>query len=117
MGYDTTFKGCFRVVPNFEPSHEAYLTQFGYTRRMKRNSFMAAELPDPERLAVGLPLGWEGGYFTGGQGFRGQNADPSIVDYNRAPEGQPLASLSMLGLDHVGTVVEHVVEKLLVPAI
>jgi hypothetical protein len=72
-----------------KPNHMAYLNLFSDTRRMKRDAKKAKELPDPVREAVGLPLGPEAAYFTGGNGFKGQDEDSSILDYNRPPHGQP----------------------------
>jgi hypothetical protein len=46
-------------------------------------------LPDPLRIAVGLPIGKQGAYFTGGTGFCGQDDDASTLDSNVEPEGVP----------------------------
>jgi hypothetical protein len=56
---------------------------------MKRNAASAADLADPIRVTAGLPLGPEAGYFVGAQGYRGQDEDDSVLDYNRPPKGQP----------------------------
>jgi hypothetical protein len=71
------------------PEHAAYLKKFAETRRMKRDARKVQSLPDPIREAVGLPLGKEGGYFVGAQGFMGQDADDSVLNYNTPPAGQP----------------------------
>jgi hypothetical protein len=52
-----------------KPEHVTYLKAFNGTRRMKRDAGKAARLGDPLREAVGLPVGREGAYFVGGQGF------------------------------------------------
>ena len=57
MGYTTKFEGCFTLDKPLAPEHAAYLKAFNATRRMKRDQFKAAELPDPIRDAAGLPLG------------------------------------------------------------
>jgi hypothetical protein len=44
---------------------------------------------DVLRVAVGLPMGLEGGYFVGGLGFAGQDLDASVVDSGTPPAGQP----------------------------
>jgi hypothetical protein len=49
---------------------------------MQRDPAKAAELPDPKREAVGLPVGRQGEYFVGATGFYGQDADDSVTDYN-----------------------------------
>jgi hypothetical protein len=71
------------------PEHAAYLKAFSETRRIKRDEAIAAGLPDPIRVAAGLPLGREAGYFVGGEGFHGQLDDDSVIDGNRPPRGQP----------------------------
>jgi hypothetical protein len=72
-----------------KPEHAAYLTAFSNTRRMKRSAWKAEKLPDPVRLAAGLWVGEEGGYFVGGRGDFGQEKDRSVLSYNRPPGGQP----------------------------
>lgn len=89
MGYTTDFTGKFNLDRPLEPIHAAYLRQFGSTRRMKRDEAKAELLPDPLRLAAGLPIGEEGGYFVGAGGFAGQDHTPDIIDYNDEPKGQP----------------------------
>lgn len=89
MGYTTKFEGCFTLDKPLAPEHAAYLKAFNATRRMKRDQFKAAELPDPIRDAAGLPLGKDAGYFVGGGGHYGQDRDASVIDYNDKPEGQP----------------------------
>lgn len=85
MGYTTDFSGAFTVTPQLTPEHRAYLAAFAGTRRMKRDATKAAALPDPVREAVGLPIGKEGAYFVGGEDYRGQSRDDSVLDYNEPP--------------------------------
>ena len=89
MGYTTDFTGAFSVTPPLKPEHIAYINLFSETRRMKRRAKLAEALPDPVRVAAGLPIGSEGGYFTGGTGDFGQGQDASIVEYNRSSDEQP----------------------------
>ncbi len=89
MGYTTDFEGRFDLDRIMDSEHAAYLKAFAETRRMKRDPAKAEALADPIRLAVGLPIGAEGGYFVGGAGFKGQDRDPSVIDGNWEPEGQP----------------------------
>jgi hypothetical protein len=72
-----------------KPEHAAYLTAFNESRRMKRDAKIVEGFPDPVRLAAGLPVGKEGGYFVGGGGFMGQDRDASVLDGNKPPRGQP----------------------------
>lgn len=81
------YGGEFTLSRPLAPEHLAYLEAFARTRRMKRST--SSELPDPTREAAGLPLGEEGGYFVGGQGFMGQDHDSSILDHNQPPVRQP----------------------------
>jgi hypothetical protein len=102
--YLIEFEGEFGLNKPLKPEHAQYLQAFQSTRRMCRltKSDLAAggmkestatqpcdDLPDPVRVAVGLPVGPEGAYFVGGGGFAGQNYDESIINYNKPPEGQP----------------------------
>jgi hypothetical protein len=90
MGYTTTFKGSFRFDRPLAAAHAAYLRQFAESRRMRRDPAKCERLADPHRLAVGLPVGPEGGYYVGDcDRFASQIADGSVLDHNRPPEGQP----------------------------
>lgn len=85
MGYTTSFRGEFKLDRKLSPEHAAYLTAFSRTRRMSRDADKAALLPDPVRLAAGLPIGPGGSYFVGGNGFFGQGNDESVIDHNLEP--------------------------------
>lgn len=89
MGYSTDFSGSVKIEPPLTPEQVAYINKFGNTRRMKRNPEIAAKMPDPVREAVGLPIGEDGGYFTGGLGSYGQDDDESVIYGNGRPAGQP----------------------------
>lgn len=91
MGYTTEFEGSFSITPPLQEKHRAYLAAFATTRRMRRDATKAAKRPDPARETVGLPIGTEGGYFVGEEGFMGQGPSPfgDVVDHNRPPAGQP----------------------------
>lgn len=89
MGYTTDFEGRFTLDKPLAPEHATYLRKFNRTRRMKRNPERAGAMPDAERIAAGLPIGDQAGYFVGGLGFAGQDDDPSVEDHNRPPRGQP----------------------------
>lgn len=100
MGYSTTFTGKFNLDRPLAPEHKAYLEAFAETRRMARDAALTEMRDDPLRLAVGLPVGSQGGYFVGADapyGQEGMFADPQrrkpedlgILDVNRMPDGQP----------------------------
>jgi hypothetical protein len=86
MGYTTDFYGKFTVAPTLKPEHQEYLAQFSETRRMKRDATGAAKLPDPVRIAAGLPIGRNGAYFVGSTGDFGQDHTPDVIDYNMGAE-------------------------------
>lgn len=90
MGYTTDFWGEFIVTPTLKPEHKAYLEAFATTRRVRRDEAKAALIPDPIREAAGLPVGFEGAYFVAGEGYRGQDKDPSILDGNEPPGVPPI---------------------------
>lgn len=95
MGYSTRFDGSLAVEPALTPAQRGYLNLFAGTRRMRREPAATERRPDPSRLAAGLPVGLEGGYFVGAGGDLGQEdaaASPEslgILDFNVPPEGQP----------------------------
>lgn len=102
MGYETAFKGKFKIEPVLKPEHLKYLTKFQDTRRMKRDEKITSGRPDPIRQAVGLPVGPEGCFFVGAEGMAGQEdpdgggwsgpehyAKVGILDYNSSPADQP----------------------------
>ena len=90
MGYSTDFFGSFKLDKQLSSEHAAYLSQFSETRRMQRDVSVTSVLDnDPIRIAAGLPVGVDGGYFVGGSGYAGQDRDESIVEYNNPPDGQP----------------------------
>jgi len=89
MGYDTTFSGVFNLDKQLTQDHAAYLSLFANTRRMKRASVHTDLRPDPIRTAVGLPVGVDGGYFVGGNDYKGQEHSPDVLEYNAPPAGQP----------------------------
>ena len=89
MGYTTDFWGRVELDHPLTDEHAAYLRAFNQTRRMARREDLAVLYSDPIREAVGLPVGPEGGYFVGGEGFMGQDGDNSVTSYNDPPAGQP----------------------------
>jgi len=56
---------------------------------MQRDAAKAEQRPDPIRLAAGLPIGVEGEFFVGEEGFMGQGHGPDILDGNYPPTTQP----------------------------
>jgi hypothetical protein len=89
MGYTTDFHGQFDLDRPLTLEHAAYLRKFAQTRRMKRDAAKTELRDDPIRKAVGLPVGPEGAYFVGEEGYYGQSTRPDVVDRNDPPEGQP----------------------------
>lgn len=91
MGYETWFSGSYEIQPKLTPKHLAYLNAFCETRRVNRDVMKMTHLPDPLRVAVGLPLGAEGGYYVGSvkDGISGQRPCPSVLDSNGPPRSQP----------------------------
>ena len=88
MGYTTDFSGEFDFDEPLTPEQVAYLAAFNKTRRMARDEEKVAKMPDPVREADGLPVGFEGSYFVGGDGDYGQDRDDSILDFNEPPGGE-----------------------------
>jgi hypothetical protein len=88
MGYDITFEGGSQISPSLTREQREYLRSFTRTRRVRRDPSKAAELPDPQRLKLGLPVGDEGAFFVG-SGYDRKEDDPSVIDANSPPAGQP----------------------------
>jgi hypothetical protein len=84
-----TYEEGYAIFHGLKDNHKAYIQKFNQTRRMQRHALKAAELDDPIREAVGLPVGIQGGFFVGGLGYAGQDDDPSVTDHNHEPHGQP----------------------------
>jgi len=84
-----TFQQVNAVFHGLAVEHAAYLHRFSRTRRMTRDPKIAEALPDPFRLAAVLPVGPAAGYFVGSAGYFGQDHDPSVLDSNTPPKGQP----------------------------
>ena len=89
MGYTTDFRGEFKLDRPLTDAHFDYLVKFNETRRMNRDSEIAAQLEDPIRIAAGLPIGANGEYFVGGFGFFGQEDDASVINHNNSAPSQP----------------------------
>lgn len=103
MGYSTDFTGEFNVSPPLKPEHRAYLEQFAEIRHMRRDAVKAEKLPDPLRLAVGLPIGPEGCYYVGTDSrYASQDGDESTLDSN-SPPGVPRAASPYPQYSHLPT--------------
>jgi hypothetical protein len=95
MGYTTDFVGEFKFNRPLEAAHREYLFRLSETRRMKRNVVIAESLPDPLRIAVGLPIGVDGEYFVGVPVTKRDHwgglddKDASVINYNDEPSTQP----------------------------
>lgn len=68
MGYTTTFGGAFIIEPPLNEHEVKYLQAFNATRRMKRT---------------------KGQYYVDGMGFKGQDHEDDVLEYNTSPDGQP----------------------------
>ncbi|MFA5234770.1 MAG: hypothetical protein WC390_10255 [Sulfurimonas sp.] len=110
MGYSADFGGQFDLNKPLAPEHLAYLKAFSISRRMKRNAKIVEGCSDPVRIAAGLPIGLEGGYFVGNaENDFGQENDESIDvnrgDHNHPPSDQPGLWCQWIPNDD-GTVIE-----------
>lgn len=68
MGYSTTFQGQINISPALSVDEIDYLVKFADTRRMNRAN---------------------GPYFVDGTGYKGQDNNSDIIDFNQPPAGQP----------------------------
>ena len=72
-----------------KPQHLVYLQRFANVKHVKRDIHLALKLADPLREAVGLPVGEQGCYVTGGLGTLGQESDNSVISRSSPPMGMP----------------------------
>ena len=84
MGYETQFKGKFKLDRPLTEEHKEFLNRFCYTRRMGRDVAKLNEVGTHSK--VGLDLGENGAYFVDGAGHHGQDHDDSIIDFNKPPK-------------------------------
>lgn len=99
MGYHTDFTGEFTITPPLTPEQVAYINAFSRTRRFTRHADQVAQIPDPVREAVGLPVGQGGCFFVGElprprpsdkyDGWSHEYDHPSTKSYNQPPADQP----------------------------
>jgi len=76
MGYDTDFRGSFKLNKPLSLEMRTYLKKFNETRRMKR--YLRSE------------YGIEGEFFVDGKGFMRQDSDtPDVINGNEPPNTQP----------------------------
>jgi hypothetical protein len=66
---------------------------FAGARHVMRHEILAGTLPDPLRVAVGLPVGLDGGYFVGS---RGRAWDESVKNPHIPPTDQPSCACAWL---------------------
>ncbi len=68
MGYTTRFDGAFAIAPPLNAAQRDYLINFSEIERRAWPVEALADVPDPLREAVGLPLGEHGMFFLGSGG-------------------------------------------------
>ena len=92
MGYSTDFSGFIEITPKITEAHAEYINKFTENRRQKWN-MSVEKREDPLRIAVDLPVGIEGEFFTGATGGNfnccGQESSSDVLDSNRPPATQP----------------------------
>lgn len=62
MGYYTTFHGTLEITPPLQPHHKAYLERWFEMPHYRHDETALAKIPDPQREAVGLPVGPQGAF-------------------------------------------------------
>ena len=76
-----------RISPPLTPPQRDYLIAFSETPRMTWDEGALEEVADPLREAVDLPIGPEGAFFVGYDGWSPD--DPRLVDAETPPHQQP----------------------------
>ena len=88
MGYNTDFYGTIEIEPEISFELKQYINKLAETRRMKRDVNKLQEIYKGEYGLDG-DYGKDGEFFIAGEGFRGQSADKTVLDYNTPPADQP----------------------------
>jgi hypothetical protein len=96
MGYSTDFYGSFKLDKPLTKDQIDYLKMFSGTRRMARDPATIRALTGMHRNQLcmdllgrmELGLGPQGAYYCGTGDF-GQDEDPSVLEHNNPPAGQP----------------------------
>ena len=89
MGYHTDFWGEVRLDPPLTEEQREYLWRFANTRRMKRDNLKLAQMTGLPPELADVAFGTDGEFYVGGEGFKGQESDDSVIDSNREPDTQP----------------------------
>ena len=90
MGYTTWFTGSLEFNKEVTEELKNFINTFSSIRHMKRDNNKIKEIyPDWEKNCYKGNLGDEGQYFIGGDVYRGQNRDDSILELNCPPKGVP----------------------------
>ena len=92
---EIVYEGTFVFDTPLQPAHRRYLQRFHSNRCVKWFEEQVEYLPDPLRMAVGLPIGPDGAYFVGKEAV-GRASDSLlhgtdwlIKAYDIPPQGQP----------------------------
>jgi len=102
MGYHTDFEGEWTIEPPLTPAHRAYLSEFAQTDHVYYDVAKVSKLPDPLRIAVGLPLGEGGCFFTGLQ-VPGPAFTPEGIELQgRTPRLSEIRADESVGRGHPG---------------
>ena len=94
-GYLIYFQGSFLIDKPLEPEHRRYLQRFSDNQRVIWFEERIERIPDPLRVAVGLPVGPDGAYFVGKETVARDfeilmNGDERLIKaYDKSPHGQP----------------------------
>lgn len=90
MGYTTEFRGSFSFNKEVDAEMVQFINRFAYYRHMRRDTEKIKKIfPNWQELCFKGDLGKDGEYFIGGGGFKGQDHDESILDYNSPGGGCP----------------------------
>lgn len=90
MGYSTWFDGSFSFNKPIVDGLKWYINEFSRIRHMNRdNEKIKQNFKDWEENCFLKDLGQNGEYFIGSKGYFGQDADNSILNYNKPPQTQP----------------------------
>ena len=88
MGIGTSYKGAFVLDKPLQPVQCWYLQRFNESGHIARIEERVERIPDPLRVAVGLPVGPDGAYFVGETDHLMYDSHP-LLKASKPPRGQP----------------------------
>lgn len=91
MSYNLNFSGKFKISKPLEKEQIEYIQAFSKTKKVLRDSDLCEKVYDPIRLAVKLPVGYDGEFCVFGLNYLNKDyeSDLTVLDTKYPPLNQP----------------------------